>query len=105
MGREHAEQEPRGGAGIAEIEHVVRLGEPADPDAVDSHRRHPARARRRRAERMTAAAVASTSSPSSKPEISVRPTASAPSISARCEIDLSPGTPDRAGERRRTAAR
>jgi hypothetical protein len=41
---------------------------------------------------LIAAAVARTSSPSSKPEISVRPTASAPSINARCEIDLSPGT-------------
>src|SRR5579883_578891 len=40
----------------------------------------------------TAAAVASTSSPSSRPLISVRPIASAPNISARCEIDLSPGT-------------
>src|SRR5580693_7794595 len=39
-----------------------------------------------------AAAVHSTSSPSSRPVISVRPTARAPSISERCEIDLSPGT-------------
>ena len=37
-------------------------------------------------------AVLSTSSPSSRPEIRVSPTASAPKISARCEIDLSPGT-------------
>ena len=37
-------------------------------------------------------AVLSTSSPSSRPEIRVWPTASAPRISARCEIDLSPGT-------------
>ena len=39
-----------------------------------------------------AAAVASTSSPSSNPSITDSPTASADSISARCEIDLSPGT-------------
>jgi hypothetical protein len=39
-----------------------------------------------------AAAVASTSSPSNRPRISVRPIARAPNISARCEIDLSPGT-------------
>jgi len=39
-----------------------------------------------------AAAVASTSSPSSRPVTRVSPTASAPSISARWLIDLSPGT-------------
>ena len=39
-----------------------------------------------------AAAVARTSSPSSSPSITDSPTASADSISARCEIDLSPGT-------------
>ena len=39
-----------------------------------------------------ARAVASTSSPSSRPVTRVRPTARAPSIRARCEIDLSPGT-------------
>ncbi len=38
-----------------------------------------------------AAAVASTSSLSRSPSIAVSPTASAPSISARCEMDLSPG--------------
>ena len=37
-------------------------------------------------------AVLSTSSPSSRPEIRVSPTESAPRIRARCEIDLSPGT-------------
>src|SRR5262245_15533686 len=41
--------------------------------------------------RRMAAAVRSTSSPSSSPWISVSPTASAPSISERWEIDLSPG--------------
>ena len=39
-----------------------------------------------------AAAVRSTSSPSSRPAITVSPTASAPNISARWLIDLSPGT-------------
>jgi hypothetical protein len=39
-----------------------------------------------------AAAVAKTSSPASKPEILLVPTASALNISARCEMDLSPGT-------------
>ncbi|MGY4354848.1 hypothetical protein ACVW0J_001341 [Bradyrhizobium sp. i1.7.7] len=37
-------------------------------------------------------AVLRTSSPSSKPEIRVSPTASAPRMRARWEIDLSPGT-------------
>ena len=41
---------------------------------------------------LIAAAVASTSSPSSKPVIRLSPTASAESISARWLIDLSPGT-------------
>ena len=39
-----------------------------------------------------AAAVDSTSSPSSRPEIRLSPTANALSISDRCEMDLSPGT-------------
>ena len=42
--------------------------------------------------RRMAAAVFSTSSPSSRPWMTVSPTATAPSISDRCEIDLSPGT-------------
>ena len=41
---------------------------------------------------VTAAAVAITSSLSSRPDTVVRPTASAPSSSARCDMDLSPGT-------------
>jgi hypothetical protein len=40
----------------------------------------------------SAAAVASTSSPSSSPSIRLEPTASAENISARWLIDLSPGT-------------
>ena len=35
VGRQDAEEEPRRGAGIAEIEQIFGLGEPADPDAVD----------------------------------------------------------------------
>ncbi len=90
--RKNAEQQPCRGAGIAEIEYIVRFGEAADANPVDqpasirrvarpprpsraSPRRSPARPRLR-----------------AGPVISVRPTASAPNISARCEIDLSPGT-------------
>ncbi len=40
----------------------------------------------------SALAVSSTSSASSSPVSRVTPVAKAPSISARCEIDLSPGT-------------
>ena len=50
-----------------------------------------------------ARAVLITSSASSKPVITVSPTAVAPNIKARCEIDLSPGTstlPLRAPQRR-----
>jgi len=42
--------------------------------------------------RRMAAAVRSTSSPSSRPSTTVSPTASAPNMSARWEMDLSPGT-------------
>ncbi len=99
-----AQQQPRAGAGIAEIEHVLGLGEAADadarrpastPSAVALDRRRPARASRRRCAarpRLRAARV-----------ISVRPTASAPRIRARCEIDLSPGTATAPAERRRRA--
>ena len=41
---------------------------------------------------LIACAVASTSSPSSSPVTTVSPMHIAPKISARCEIDLSPGT-------------
>ncbi len=40
----------------------------------------------------SAASVARQSSPGRKPEISLVPVAIAPSINARCEMDLSPGT-------------
>ena len=46
-----------------------------------------------------ALAVLMASSPSSIPVIRVSPTASAPRISERSEIDLSPGTRDAAGQR------
>ena len=52
----------------------------------------------------SALAVLSTSSPSSRPAMAVRPVASAPNISARCEIDLSPGTRTRPESARDLAA-
>ncbi len=36
MGSEDAEEEPCRGPGIAEIEQILRLGKPSDPDAVHS---------------------------------------------------------------------
>ncbi len=54
-----------------------------------------------------APAVACTSSPSRSPSITVSPTASAPNISARWLIDLSPGTvtvPDNGPSTRRESA-
>ena len=81
------------------------LGEAADADAR-------ARARRRSPVRSTVApsacmalAVLMTSSPSSRPVIRVSPTASAPRIRARCEIDLSPGTRTRPLQRARSGGR
>ncbi len=35
MGREDAEEKPRGSAGIAEVDDIVGFGETADPDPVD----------------------------------------------------------------------
>ena len=52
-----------------------------------------------------AAPVRSTSSPSSRPSMRVSPTASAPRIRARCEIDLSPGTRTRPVEAASAAGR
>ena len=85
------EQQPRRGAGIAEVEHVGGLAAAADAEAADP----PA----------AVAGSRSTSAPSARSAAAVRqhvlaleqaatvvsPSASAPSISARCEIDLSPG--------------
>ncbi len=69
-----------------------RLEEAADADAVRSARR-PGPVRSTSAPKACIALpVSSTSCPSSSPVIRVSPTASAPRISARCEIDLSPGT-------------
>ena len=92
MPGEEAQQQARAGAGIAEIERPVGLAEAADAHALDP----PPAARVTLdgdAERGAApAAVASTSAPSSRPLMRLSPTAMAASISARCEIDLSPGT-------------
>ena len=92
MAGQDAAQQPRRGAGVAHVQHVRRL------DAGRRCRgRRRARCRRRRASTSApsarmAAAVRSTSSPSSRPVMRVSPTASAPNISARWLIDLSPGT-------------
>ena len=87
-----AHHQPAAGAGIAEIERLLGLRR-------SRRRRRRAPTRRNRPVRSTLApsarmalAVLRTSSPSSRPEIRVSPTASAPKIRARCEIDLSPGT-------------
>ena len=87
-----AHHQPAAGAGIAEIERIRRL-------ARSRRRRRPRTRQANSPVRSTLApsaridlAVLSTSSPSSRPEIRVSPTASAPRIRARCEIDLSPGT-------------
>src|SRR5438270_316402 len=63
---------------------------PATPTPSTAQAKSPVRSTLAPSERM-ALAVLSTSSPSSRPEIRVRPTASAPKIRARCEIDLSQG--------------
>ena len=96
---DRAHHQPAAGAGIAEIERRRRLGKAADADAA-----HAPGAARRCAPRVApsarmALAVLMTSSPSSRPVMRVSPTASAPRISARCEIDLSPGTRDAARQR------
>ena len=65
--------------------------EPADADAVHAPGAFAGALHGRPSARM-ALPVLSTSSPSSRPVMRVSPTASAPKISARWEIDLSPGT-------------
>ena len=89
---DRAEHQPASGARIAEIERVA-------PARQSRRRRRRGRAIRPAPRRSTCApsartalAVLSTSSPSSRPLMRVSPTASAPRIRARCEIDLSPGT-------------
>ena len=64
---------------------------PATPTPCTSHAKSPVRSTLAPSARI-ALAVLRTSSPSSRPEIRVGPTASAPRIRARWEIDLSPGT-------------
>ena len=91
--------QPHAGAGVAEVERRRRARPgrrrrgPAPPSARPTLLHRAARAPR------SALAVLSTSSPSSRPVMRVRPVASAPSISARCEIDLSPGTRTRPRQR------
>ena len=93
VGRRHRpHDQPHAGAGVAVVDHVLGLLEAADADALrPASRPGPARSTVG-AEGRIARPVSSTSWPSSRPVIRVSPTASAPRISARCEIDLSPGT-------------
>ena len=84
--------EPRERAGVAAVERPGRRAQPAQADAVDDERvdvllvdlAPRARARRRASTRCRPSA------PSARP--ASRPSESAPTSSARCEIDLSPGT-------------
>src|SRR5262249_51628320 len=64
---------------------------PATPTPCAHQAPSPVRSSRAPSAR-SASAVRKTSSPSSRPEMRVSPTVSAAKISARCEIDLSPGT-------------
>ena len=91
MARDQAHQQPRRSAAIAHVERRFAAG------AGRRCRRRRRSSCRRRARSATpiarsAAAVDSTSLPSQRPSIRLRPTAIAASISARWEIDLSPGT-------------
>ena len=92
MTRDHAHHKTRARAGIAEVQRTVRRGQSAAANARQpaSHRRRARQSLHPSAE--ARAPVASTSADSSKPVIWVSPIASAPKISARWEIDLSPGT-------------
>ena len=63
-----------------------------EPDAVHDDVLVPPGARCARPCACSARSVARQSSPARKPVMSVTPSAMPPSISARCEIDLSPGT-------------
>ena len=91
VARQQAHHQAHAGPRIAEIEVLAWLRR-------SRPRRGPARPSRLRIfwavqpSAVTALAVCRTSSPSSRPVICVRPVAMAPSIRARCEMDLSPGT-------------
>ncbi len=90
-GQDAREQAGRG-AGVAEIEHVGGLAAAAHAEAADSpDRRRPASCTTSAPRARSAAAVHSTSSPSSRPRTVVSPSASAPNIRARWDTDLSPG--------------
>ena len=97
--RHRPHDQPAAGAGIAEIEHAARARGSRRPRRRARAIRPRRCARRWRPSARMALPVLSTSSPSSRPEIRVSPTASAPKISARWEIDLSPGTRSAALER------
>ena len=90
--REQSHEEPHGRARIAHVERAARRRSPCSPTPCT---RTSLRARsldRARPALAARASVARQSSLSRKPATSVRPSAMPPSISARCEIDLSPGT-------------
>ncbi len=86
--------------GARRFRHCRSRSRPPARAARRCRARGPARRRRGRARPVApkarmAAAVAITSADSSSPPTRVSPIASAPSMSARCEIDLSPGTATR----------
>ncbi len=87
-----AHGEAHAGAGIAEIEGLVGRLQAGNAHALDMPD-----ARRRRAMSLApravmALAVLTTSSASRRPLMRVSPMAMAPSMRARCDMDLSPGT-------------
>jgi hypothetical protein len=90
VARDKAHQQARRRAAIAHVERFARLEQPADADAVDAPFAVVAALDRAPIARI-AAAVASTSCPSSSPVTRLSPTASAESINERCEMLLSPG--------------
>ena len=78
---------------------AARLAKAADADAVHAPGAFAGALDRGAERRASPLPVLMTSSPSSRPVMRVSPTASAPKISARCEIDLSPGHAHAALER------
>ena len=99
----HAHHQPRAGAGVAEVEHVgrSRRGRRCPTPGCASRRRPgappPRQARGRRPR------CAARRRPPAGPRRVVSPTLSRPKISARCEIDLSPGTRSAAAQGPATA--